>query len=200
MIKVGLTGGIGCGKSTVGKIFIALGVPLYDSDYEAKQLYVKDLQLKTDLISIFGKEVYLSNGNINKEYLSKIVFTDKNRLDELNKLVHPLVKRNFEAWQNSHFNEKYIIKEAAILFESGAYKQVDKIVLVVSPEELRIKRIIERDKLSVEQVKQKMNQQMIQDELVKRSDYIIVNDENKALLPQVLNIHNILAAKENKGL
>jgi dephospho-CoA kinase len=192
MIKVGLTGGIGSGKSLISKIFNTFSVPVYDSDYETKLLYQADELLKFELIRNFGKEVYLSDGRINREYLGGIVFQDKKKLNELNQLVHPRVKIHFEKWLQNLINFKYIIKESAILFESGAYKQVDKIILVTAPDQVRIRRVIERDSVTESSVLERMNNQFRQNELVNKANFIINNDGQKAILPQVYSIHQKL--------
>ncbi|MEN8120639.1 MAG: dephospho-CoA kinase [Bacteroidota bacterium] len=190
MIKVGLTGGIGSGKSYVSLIFKALNVPVYDSDFEAKKLYFLD-DVKSEMVNSFGKQVYLSNGQINKVFLSKLIFNNKKALNKVNAIIHPRVKSHFSEWLKNYDESPYIIKEAAILFESGAYEQLDKVMVVTAPEELRLSRVLARDSIDETLVKGKMDNQMAQSEMVKRSDFVIVNDQKQALLPQVDKLHQI---------
>ncbi len=191
MIKIGLTGGIGSGKSFVSKIFAELGIPVYNSDVEAKKLYIRE-DVNAKMKEKFGQEVYLSDGQINKVYLANIIFNDRKALDYVNSIIHPLVKEHFEQWLNKQDYAQYIIKEAAILFESGAYKEMDKIIAVTAPLELRIKRVMLRDKTDKEIVLNKIEKQLPDEEIIKRSDFHIINDEQRALLPQILKIHEQL--------
>ena len=193
MIKVGLTGGIGSGKTFVAKIFKTLEIPVYDSDTEAKKLYFRN-DVRKKMTENFGNEVYLDNGQINKVYLSKIIFNDKNALKTVNSIIHPLVKEHFDNWVKQQ-DAPYIIKEAAILFESAAYKDMCKIISIIAPFELRIERVIKRDKTDKESIIKKINNQLPNEELIKRSDYYIINDEKKALLPQIIRIHQKLSGK-----
>lgn len=191
MIKIGLTGGIGSGKSFVSQIFAELGIPVYNSDVEAKKLYIRE-DVKAKMKEKFGQNVYLSNGQINKVYLANIIFNDRKALDYVNSIIHPLVKEHFEQWLNKQIDVQYIIKEAAILFESGAYKETDKIIAVTAPLELRIKRVMLRDKTDKEIILSKIEKQLPDEEIIKRSDFHIINDEQRALLPQILKIHEQL--------
>lgn len=192
MIKVGLTGGIGSGKSLVAKIFNKFGVPVYDSDSATKELYITNQELKSELIKYFGDQSYFENGQLNRKYLGELIFNDKNKLDMINKIVHPFVKIDFEEWLIKNKKAKYIIKEAAILIESGAYKHVDKVIVVTAPLELRIKRVIERDNTTTEEVEKRMNNQLANEKLLTFADYIVENDEENPLLPQLINIQNQL--------
>ncbi len=192
MIKVGLTGGIGSGKSLISKVFKALMIPVYDSDLETKMLYQTDEFLKKELVRKFGKEVYLVDGSVNRVYLGNIVFKDKNKLNELNNLVHPRVKLHFERWLQNFNDYKYVIKETAILFESGAYKQVDRSIVVTAPDEIRMIRVMERDSISRSSVIERMNNQLLQNELIEKANFVIVNDGKTAILPQVYSIHKEL--------
>ncbi len=198
MIKVGLTGGIGSGKSYVAKIFSALGIPIYNSDLEAKKLYLRD-DVRKLMILNFGNDVYLESGYINKNYLANIIFNDKNALHKVNSIIHPLVKKHFDKWLEEHKQVAYIIKEAAILFESGAFKFMDKNIVVTAPIKLRIERVIKRDKTDKETVLNKINKQLSDEELIKRCDLNIINNE-KVLLPQVLKIHKVLLQESKKAI
>jgi dephospho-CoA kinase len=192
MIKLGITGGIGSGKSTVSKIFRLLGVPVFDSDSEAKDLYATDSVLKNQLIENFGNESYLPDGTLNRPYLGSIVFNNPAKLNELNKLVHPRVTERFKEWLIQHQTSEIIIKEAAILFESGANIQVDKTLVVAAPLEIRIERVMSRDALARQDVINRIQKQWTQEELLSRADYIVYNSGKESLIKQVLLIHQIL--------
>jgi len=194
MIKIGLTGGIGSGKTTVAKIFENLGVPVYYSDYWAKELSNTNTEIIDGLKQEFGEKIYSKNKTLNKTLLSKIIFNDKSQLEKVNNIIHPIVRNHFDSWANEHkkTNQKYIIKEAAILFESGAYKQVDKIITVFTELNLRIERLQKRDNITKSEILKKIAAQMPEEEKIKLSDYIIYNNKNDLLLPQILNIHETL--------
>lgn len=193
MLKVGITGGIGSGKSTVCKVFELLKVPVYYTDIAAKELLDNDTGVKDKIIGVFGKEMLAEKNTIDKKRLASVVFNDKLKLEQLNAIVHPAVALHFEAWLKENAASKYIIKEAAILFESGADKGVDKVITVVAPLELKITRVIQRDKTSREQVEQRIKAQMSDEEKIKRSQFVIHNDERELLIPQIIRIHKELA-------
>lgn len=186
---VGVTGGIGSGKSVVCRIFEQLNIPVYEADAEAKMLYEKYPELKQSIKDLISEEAVDKNGNINRKKLAEIVFNDDVKLASLNKLVHPIVKWDFENWIDSHKGFPYLIKEAAILFESGANKQCDLVIAVISPLELRIERIRQRDKKTKAEIEKIIATQLSDEELIKRSDFVIYNDERQMLVPQVLKIH-----------
>lgn len=186
---VGVTGGIGSGKSVVCRIFEQLNIPVYEADAEAKMLYEKYPELKQSIKDLISEEAVDKNGNINRKKLAEIVFNDDLKLASLNKLVHPIVKWDFENWIDSHKGFPYLIKEAAILFESGANKQCDLVIAVISPLELRIERIRQRDKKTKAEIEKIIASQLSDEELIKRSDFVIYNDERQMLVPQVLKIH-----------
>lgn len=198
MLRVGITGGIGSGKSTVCAIFESLGIPVYYADAETKQLYTKNSGLKAAVINAFGPDVYL-NGNLDRAKLAGIVFSNKEKLNQLNQIVHPFVIQDFEDWCKLQSQKQYVIKEAAIMFESGSYKQLDVIIGVVAPDDVRIERTMKRDGLSREEVIQRMNKQMPTDELVKRCHFIIENNGHESLILQVLNIHKQLLELSTKA-
>ncbi|HLS94450.1 dephospho-CoA kinase [Sphingobacterium allocomposti] len=187
-LKVGITGGIGSGKSYVARIFKALGVPFYDADTEAKKLMNTDGQIRSALIKQFGEAVYLEDGQLNRAYLSSVVFTDEKRLQALNAIVHPVVIQHGTDWAEAQ-SYPYSLKEAALLFESGSYKSLDYTILVTAPLEMRIKRVVKRDAVSREQVLDRINKQMPDEKKSEIADFVIVNDENVPLLPQVLTLH-----------
>jgi len=186
MIKVGLTGNIGSGKSIVARIFEILGVPVFRADEAAKE-FLFDSDVKEILKNKFGKSIFTGK-DINTKALAEIVFKDKESLSFLNSVIHPLVKKSLEQWLDNNKDQKYIIQEAAILFESGLYKEFDKVITVASPENLTIKRVMERDGVGEEEIKNRQKNQWSQERKVKMSDYIIYNDNTKLLIPQVLRI------------
>lgn len=190
-LKVGITGGIGTGKSFVSKIFKTMGIPFYDADLEAKLIMVKDNNIRMALVKAFGPETYFEDGSLNRVYLSKQVFDNSQRLEMLNNIVHPAVIRAGVDWSNAQ-NGPYSLKEAALLYESGSYKKLDYTILVTAPEELRIARVMKRDKVSREEVLNRIQKQMPEEEKLKFADFVIHNDEQQPLLPQIINIHHTL--------
>lgn len=191
MIRVGLTGGIGSGKSTAVAIFKAFDIPVFDSDSEAKKFLFED-SVKVKLLTYFGEKIF-TEGEVNRKALAAIVFTDKKALTFLNSLIHPLVRQAINNWFLNHQNYSYSVLEAAVLFEYGFYKQVDKIIVVKAPMNERIRRVMNRDGISQEDVLYRMNNQLLEEELVKRSNYVLDNAEHDLLLPQILKIHQELS-------
>lgn len=185
MIKVGITGGIGSGKSTIAKFYETLGYPVYFADDRAKWLMNNDPIVKEELIHTFGKEVYPDQ--LDRKALADIVFTNVLALKKLNNIAHPAVERDFLAWCAKQ-NTDVVFKEAAILIESGSNKSIDKIICVVAPEKLRIQRVIARDKCTAEQVTQRINNQSSDEEKIAHSDYVITTDEKRLVLPQAFSI------------
>ena len=190
---VGITGGIGSGKTIVSKLFEILGCKIYRSDEIAKSIYFKD-SVKQKVTKLLGNNAYLSDTEINKTYISEKVFNDKIILEKLNQIIHPEVKLDFDLFCKK--NSKYIIlKEAAILFETGLYKELDATILVCAPTEIRIKRIEKRNNLSQDLILKRMSNQWNDDEKIKLATHIIYNDEKNAIIPQVISIYNILQNK-----
>ncbi|HLT86313.1 MAG TPA: dephospho-CoA kinase [Sphingobacterium sp.] len=187
-LKIGITGGIGSGKSYVAKVFKALGVPFYDADKEAKELMNTNPAIKNALIREFGKEVYDIEGRLNRAYLASQVFRDQEQLDKLNAIVHPIVIQHGEDWSASQIFP-YTLKEAALLFESGSYKKLDYTILVTAPLDVRVARVIQRDKVTKQEVLDRVNKQLSDEEKQKLADFTIVNDELTPLLPQLLPLH-----------
>lgn len=184
MIRVGVTGGIGSGKSTVCRLLAERGVPVYDSDSEAKRLMGEDPMLRAALIEAFGSETF-RDGVLNRRYLADTVFRDRERLGRLEALVHPCVKRDFERWAAEHAAEPYVVLECAILYESGMDVAVDRVVAVVAPEELRLMRVNARDGASAEEIRRRMAAQLSDDALRERADYTIVNINREDLAADV---------------
>ncbi|OFY87951.1 MAG: dephospho-CoA kinase [Bacteroidetes bacterium RIFCSPLOWO2_12_FULL_35_15] len=192
MLKIGITGGIGSGKTTVCRLFELLGAHIFNADLEAKKMLDNDPEVKDAVLNKFGSAIIDNTGIIDKKKLGTLVFNDKEKLEELNSIVHPAVAKHFEDWCLQQKSSNYILQEAAILFESGAFKQVEKVITVVAPLELKIKRAMQRDAVSREQVEERIKNQMSEDEKIKRSQFIIYNDEQQLLIPQVIAIHEQL--------
>jgi dephospho-CoA kinase len=188
MFKVGITGGIGSGKSVVCHILEKLGVPVYSADKEARNLMNTDSELKEGILKIFGDQTYGKNG-LDRLFLAGAVFGDSAKLSKLNGLVHPAVRKDFNRWVTLQTGSSYVVEEAAILFESGAGMEMDLSVVVYAPEELRINRVMERDQVEREAVLKRMRHQLSEEEKVKIADHIIYNDETQMLLPQVIEMH-----------
>ncbi len=187
-LKIGVTGGIGVGKSMVTRIFKVLGIPTYDADKEAKDIMVKSEVVRQLLIENFGSEVYFEDGKLNREWLGKRVFNNAEELRKLNAIVHPAVIKDAEDWANTQ-SSLYSVKEAALLFESDSYKSLDINILVSSPLETRIERVMKRDNVERDEVLRRINKQMPEEEKEKLSDYIIYNDDNHSLINQVMELH-----------
>lgn len=191
MIKVGITGGIGSGKSTVCKIFESLGIPVYYADQQARSLSDHHPEIIKGVKHLFGDDIY-TDDQLNRKKVGELVFVNKKLLNSLNQIIHPVVAQHFENWLKINAKAPYIMKEAAILFESGAYKQVDKIITVSSPKELRLTRVMERDRLSKEEVERRMLNQMDEAEKIKKSDFVINNNDIDLVVTQVLLVHKAL--------
>lgn len=189
MLKIGITGGIGSGKTTVCKVFELLGVPVFYADDVAKSIMYTDPILKSGVIDAFGENSYTQSGELNRSYISSLVFNDKHKLEKLNSLVHPAVFRAFDSWVLSQKEASYIIKEAALLYESDAYKMCDQSILVISPIETRISRVKARDGISAEDIQLRMNRQFSDEQKMKFADHILINDERQLLIPQIIQLH-----------
>ena len=187
IIKVGITGGIGSGKSTVAKVFEVLGIPVYYADDAAKRLMNEDENLIAQIKKEFGDEAYV-NGKLNRKYLSRLVFKNDEQLALLNSIVHPATLRDSDKWMQQQ-TTPYAIKEAALIFESGASRQLDYVIGVYAPTPLRMERILKRDNASREEVKARMEKQMNDEQKMELCDYIITNDEQELVVPQVIKIH-----------
>ena len=194
MLRIGITGGIGSGKTTVARIFEVLGIPVYYADDAAKRLMNEDPLLKQQVIGLFGNEVY-ENGLLNRNKLASLVFNNPERLLQLNKVVHPATIADAENWmrhteKNAGIKIPYAIKEAALIFESGAQDNLDFVIGVDSPIELRLQRAMNRDKLTRDAVMLRMEKQMNEREKMNRCHFIIINNEEQLLIPQVMALHD----------
>jgi dephospho-CoA kinase len=188
-LQIGITGGIGSGKSTVCRVFSILGVPIYDADSRAKSLMTTDGILMSQIKKEFGTLSFRSDGSVDREYLARTVFQDQGKLNVLNKLIHPRVAIDYERWVGEQKND-YVLKEAALLFEAKSNQFLDKIIVVHAPAEIRIKRVLQRDpQRTRQQVEDIIQNQMSDEQKLALADYIIVNDESKLVVPQVLELH-----------
>lgn len=189
MRKIGLTGNIGSGKTRVCQVFQALGVPIYYADLEARKILNSPNTIQ-EITQIFGSEVLLKSNEIDRKKLGAIVFGNSSMLLQLNHLIHPKLRAHFLEWCSSHQDKAYIIQEAAILFENKFDEMMDATITVAAPEEIRQRRVMERDALSKDEVLARMNQQWSDEKKEKAADYVIYNDGSQMILPQVLKIHH----------
>lgn len=189
MMKIGITGGIGSGKTTVCRVFQVLGIPVFYADEAAKSIMHTDAILRGEIIKGFGEDSYSEDGGLDRKHISSIVFRDKDQLAKLNALVHPAVLSAFDSWAQAQKDVPYVLKEAALLFESDSYKMCDQSILVISPEALKINRIIKRDNITAEEVRLRMDRQFSDEQKEKLADHIITNDERTLVIPQILTLH-----------
>jgi len=187
-LTIGVTGGIGSGKTTVCKVFKLLGVPVFEADKTAKKLLDNDQQVKSGLIHLFGENIYTPNGTIDRKKLAGIIFNDKIQLSKMNALVHPAVRRNFKNWVKQHEHFPYVIHEAAILFESGFYKIMDYTILVTAPENERIERVMKRDKVSRQKVEERIKNQFPEEKKQELANLVLMNDNKNLLIPKIIEI------------
>ena len=187
---IGLTGGIGSGKTTVAKMFSQLGVPVYIADVEAKKLMNASKVIRRELIALLGEKAYSEKG-LNRAFVADKIFNDKQLLQAVNGIIHPRVAEHFKKWASKQ-NSSYVIKEAAILFENGAYRECDKVILVTAPKSMRIERLLARDKSTIAEIERRMDNQWSDEEKRKLADIIIDNQDLKATKIRVAEIHNAL--------
>jgi len=186
-LSIGLTGGIGSGKSLVADFFRFLGIPVYTADVEAKRLMVTSELIRESLIEAFGESVYLETGELNRPELAKIIFKDTEALKKVNSIVHPQVRQDYQKWLQKHTQASYVIQESAILFDTGLYKNFDKIITVIADAEIRIQRVMKRDGCSKESVLERMSKQISEQEKIERSDFVIYNT-SELVIPQIIAI------------
>ena len=194
---VGITGGIGSGKTTVAKMFADFGIPVYISDIEAKALMNTSKVIKRKLIKLFGEDAYV-NEKLNRSFIANAIFNNRELLEQMNAIVHPKVNEHFKKWVSKQLQAKYVLKESALLFETGGYKACDFVILVTAPIEERIKRVLERDKTTLEKIQAIINNQT-QDNLIKDKSHFIINNESlEATKSQVLIIHRKIVETARK--
>jgi len=194
-LKLGVTGGIGSGKTTVCKVFSVLGIPVFSADDEAKKIQESDRDLQLKINSFAGRDLF-PDGKLDRAGLARLIFSDKELLEKVNSVVHPAVFRSFREWAVNQ-NSPYSIMEAAILFESGAFKMMDRIVTVVTPIEERIERLVKSKRLSREQVIERIKNQIDDESRISRSDFVIFNSENEMIIPAILGIHEEMIKLHN---
>ncbi len=199
-LQIGVTGGIGSGKSLVCRIFSVLSVPVYNADHQARWLMNNDEPLKRRIKETFGDEAFQTDGQINRAYLAGRVFDNEVELKKLNALVHPAVGKDYAQWVSGKKDKSYVIKEAALMFESGSYKALDYIINVSAPVEVRIRRVLKRDPFRKrEEVEAIIDKQLSEDERIRRSDFIIQNDDQEMILPRIVGLHHHFLSLKNPG-
>lgn len=189
MLKIGLTGGIGSGKTVVSNVFRALGVPVYIADYEAKRLMQSDPVIIRSVRKLLGERSY-QDGVLNREYIGEYVFKDSEKLAQLNAIVHPAVHADFEQWTKSFEGEPYVIEEAAVLFESGGAERMDYTIFVRAALETRVERVVKRDQATEDRVMDRIRNQMDDDSKEKLADFVIINEIDSMILPQIVDLHH----------
>ena len=199
MVRVGLTGGIGSGKTLICKVFETLGIPVYYADLQAKKIMTTDPKINAKLTEYLGETV-LKEGEPDREKIASIVFSNPNALNLLNSLIHPLVRNDFDIWSRARHESAYVIQEAAILFETGASKLLDYTIAITAPEDLRIKRVMDRDHIDRKNVLARIRNQIDETERNSMADAVIVNDDTVLVIPQVVELHRKLLdlARESK--
>jgi dephospho-CoA kinase len=196
MEKIGITGGIGSGKTTVCEIFKLLGVPVFHADAEAKYLQNNDLQIREKLTELFGQHIYSHDGMLDRKKLAEIIFSDSDALANVNSIIHPAVRQSFLKWADNHQDAPYILYEAAILLESGFASDFDRNILILTDEKVRIERVMRRDHTSEELVKLRINNQMPDDQKIKMVDFIIENNNEKLLFPQIIELNKLIISND----
>jgi dephospho-CoA kinase len=189
MLKIGITGNIGSGKTTVSKLFELMDIPVFYADDAAKNIMVTDELLIAEIKQAFGAASYFDDGTLNRKHIAGIVFNDETQLAKLNSLTHPAVFRAFDNWVAGITGAPYVVKEAALLFESTSYKMCDKSIMVIAPLEMRIKRVMQRDGIGSEEVEKRNARQFSEEKKIALADYVIRNDETELIIPQVLKLH-----------
>ena len=192
MKKIGITGGIGSGKTIICDVFRLLGVSVFHADNIARYLQQNDNIIRRSLIELFGENIYNSDGMLDRKSIARLIFNDKELMEKVNQIVHPAVRENFNNWAAEHNGEDYILYEAAILFESGYYKYLDFNILILAEEDIRIKRVTNRDIVSENTVRERMKNQMPDQVKIRMADYVLENNEKQLLIPQILKLDGLL--------
>lgn len=197
MLSIGITGGIGSGKTTVCKVFRVLGIPVFQADMVAAKLQNENPLIKKSLVALFGSDIYEEDGLLNRKKLAGIIFNDRNLLDKINSIIHPAVHQEFIKWK-AHFEDfPYVLYEAAIIFETGSFRNFDRTILVVTAENERIQRVIKRDHTTVEAITQRMHNQFSDSEKMKLADFIIENNDDQLVIPQILKLDQLLKSNSH---
>jgi len=191
MTRNGITCGIGSGKSTICDIFKVLGVQVFHADNVARDLQQTENKIRSGLIDLFGSSIYSQEGMLDRKTLAGLIFNNTALMKEVSRIIHPVVRENFLSWADKHHDEDYILYEAAILFETGFYKDLDYNILVVADENIRIKRVMKRDKISANSVMERINNQMQDEEKIRMADFIIDNNERILVIPQVIKLNDL---------
>ena len=201
MILIGLTGGIGSGKSTVAGMFRTLGIPVYESDSRAKWLMENNQEVKSKIKDLLGNDAYLPDQNLNRTWIASQVFKDQQKLDQLNRIVHPAVFEDLQSWASEHelTSAPYLIQESALLFEENLTSRFNAVILVVANEETRISRVMARDKVNKEKVLSRIENQLTDDQKVPLADYVIFNDNERSLINQVMDIDKMIRSQFTAG-
>ena len=201
MILIGLTGGIGSGKSTVAGMFRTLGIPVYESDSRAKWLMENNQEVKSKIKDLLGNDAYLPDQNLNRTWIASQVFKDQQKLDQLNSIVHPAVFEDLQSWASEHeqTSAPYLIQESALLFEENLTSRFNAVILVVANEETRISRVMARDKVNKEKVLSRIENQLTDDQKVPLADYVIFNDNERSLINQVMDIDKMIRSQFTAG-
>lgn len=197
MLTVGITGGIGSGKTTVCRVFGVLGVPVFHADVIARQLQDEDPGIRASLSALFGTGIYDRNGLLNRKKLAGIIFTDSALLKRVNGIVHPVVHRTFDNWKKLHAGCPYVLYEAAILFETGSYHTFDYTILVTADVQERLDRVMKRDQATAEAIIQRMKNQMDDTEKKRLADFVLENNDNQLIIPEILKLDQILKVKNH---
>ena len=200
MLKIGITGGMGSGKSLVCSIFSLLNVPIYNADLRGRLILETNHDVEKKVQALLGKKAYPETGNPDRKYIASKVFNDKDLLAKLNAIIHPAVNEDFISWIEGYHDRPYILKEAAIMIEAGTYKNLHGIIVITAPEELRVSRVMARDGVSREEVMARVEKQLSESERLKYADYIIYNDGSESLIRQIAKIHGELMGKISIGV
>jgi dephospho-CoA kinase len=195
MLSIGITGGIGSGKSTVCKVFRTLGIPVFQADLVARRLQDEDPEIRISLTALFGTEIYTEKGTLNRKKLAGIIFSDHQSLETVNKLIHPAVNKEFNNWKEKMVHFPYVLYEAAIIFETGRAVSFDYTILVIADEKERMERVMKRDHLPAEAILMRMKNQMNDSEKILLADFIIENNDNQLIIPQIIKLDQILKSK-----
>ncbi len=195
--QLGVTGGIGSGKSVICAVLSTLGIPVYNADDESKKLLETNPDVVVAVTSLLGKDSYLPDGKADRPFIANVVFNHPEKLQKLNSILHPAVQSHYRDWVASNTSFEIVVKEAAILFESGAYKDMNAVIAVTAPMQLRIERVIARDGKSIAEVKKIISQQLSQEEVIEKSDFEIINDDQQLVIPQILEIIHQIKSRSN---